>query len=86
LGWIYTVHVNNFECLLFTHVAQPNSTPNELPGSKNIRCTIFRKVCELRRLLEVDNHCGVTMKEAVLCRSLAKIRAVYNFIEYLRNF
>ncbi|GFU93609.1 ATP-dependent DNA helicase [Trichonephila clavipes] len=37
----------------------------------------FRQVCEKLGLLEDDNHCDATMKEAVLCRSPSQIRELF---------
>lgn len=80
LGRIYTVHVSNFECyclrMLLNVLRGPTSFENLRSVDEQTRAT-FREACEMRGLLENDNHWNMTMDEAVLCRSAAKIRELF---------
>lgn len=80
LGRMYTVHVSNFECYCLRMLLNQVRGPVNFQALKKVdgleRAT-FREACEARGLLEDDNHWDLTMEEAVLCRSAAKLRELF---------
>jgi hypothetical protein len=80
LGRVYTVHPNNSECfhlrLLLHEVRGPKSFEDLRTFQGNISPT-FKQACQLRGLLENDEHWNATLQEAALTHSPTMLRNLF---------
>ncbi|XP_017470169.1 PREDICTED: ATP-dependent DNA helicase pif1-like [Rhagoletis zephyria] len=60
-----------------SHVYRGPTNFQALKKFDGLERATFREACEARGLLHDDNHWDLTMEEAVLCRSAAKLRELF---------
>jgi len=83
IGRVYTIHPSNAECsylqMLLHEVHGPKSFDDLKTANGHLRET-YREACQLRGLLESDNHWMNTMEEAASSQMPQQLRQLFAII------
>jgi len=80
LGRVYTVHPTNSECFhlrLLLHVVKGPTSFHDLRSVDGVLCETYQQACQMRGLLQDDDHWKQTLTEAVAIRSPNSLRSLF---------
>ncbi|XP_054708402.1 uncharacterized protein LOC129218210 [Uloborus diversus] len=80
LGRVFSIHPNNSECFhlrLLLHEVRGPVSFIALETVERYVCATFKEACQLKGLLEDDNHWNATLEEAALTRSPVMLRNLF---------
>ena len=88
LGRVYGVHPNQFECFylrMLLHELKGPTSFQDLRTVDGVICSTYREACQLRGMLETDEHWDATMAEASISHAPSKLRTLFSIMLHYCN-